>query len=142
VKPTLFLRIAAVLTLIHAVLHTVGGVFGKPAPGAAEAAFAAMQANHFLAMGFTRTYAEFYRGLGLCISIFLTAEGIVFWQLGAIAKTQANQLRPVLAMFLLAYLAMAVNSYFYFFSAPVVTEALIAIFLGLAIFTARPSAAA
>ena len=28
-KTTLFLRIASVLTLIHAVLHTIGGVFGK-----------------------------------------------------------------------------------------------------------------
>jgi hypothetical protein len=28
-KPTIFLRIAAVLTFIHALLHTIGGVFGK-----------------------------------------------------------------------------------------------------------------
>jgi hypothetical protein len=142
VKPTLFLRIAAVLTLVHAVLHTVGGVFSKPEPGAAEVAFAAMQSNHFLVLGVTRTYAEFYRGLGLCISIFLTAEAIVFWQLGAIAKAQAHRLRPILATFLIAYLAMAVNSYLYFFSAPVITEALIALFLGLAILTAKPSPAA
>ena len=29
-KPVVLLRVAAVLTLIHAVLHTIGGVFGKP----------------------------------------------------------------------------------------------------------------
>ena len=34
-KSTIFLRIASVLTLIHAILHTIGGVFGKPEPGAA-----------------------------------------------------------------------------------------------------------
>ena len=32
-KPTLFLRIAAGVTLIHAVLHTIGGVFGDMGPG-------------------------------------------------------------------------------------------------------------
>lgn len=32
-RPTLFLRIAAVSTFIHAALHTIGGVFGKPSPG-------------------------------------------------------------------------------------------------------------
>ncbi len=34
-KPAIFLRIAAVLTFIHAVLHTIGGVFGKVPPGPA-----------------------------------------------------------------------------------------------------------
>src|ERR1700738_4550594 len=33
-KPAIFLRIASVLTLIHAVLHTIGGVFSKPGLGA------------------------------------------------------------------------------------------------------------
>ena len=29
-KPVLYLRIASILTLIHSILHTIGGVFGKP----------------------------------------------------------------------------------------------------------------
>ena len=35
----------------------------------------AMQANQFQAMGVTRSYFDFYRGLGLGITILLTAEG-------------------------------------------------------------------
>ena len=124
-KPTVLLRIASVVTLVHAVMHTFGGVFGKPSPGAAEVAFAAMQSNHFLVMGLSKTYAGFYRGLGLAISIFLTAEGIVFWQLGSLAKTEAHRLRPILATFTIAYFVFAVNSYLYFFQAPAVTEVLI-----------------
>ena len=138
-KPTLFLRAASVLTLVHAALHTIGGVFGKPKPGAAEAAVAAMQSNHFLAMGLIRTYADFYRGLGLAVSIFLTAGAIVFWQLSSLANSQAQRLRPILATFFIAYLAFAVNSCLYFFLPPVITEVLIALCLGLAILTAKPS---
>lgn len=41
-KPFVFLRIAAVLTFIHAVLHTIGGVFGHVEPGPATVA---VQAN-------------------------------------------------------------------------------------------------
>jgi hypothetical protein len=141
-KPTLFLRTASVLTMIHAILHTIGGVFGKPDPGAASAAFAAMQANQFLVMGLPRTYADFFRGLGLGITIFLTIEAIVFWQLGSLAKTQAQRLRPILATFAIAYLALAVNSWFYFFQGPVIAEILIALCLGLAIFSAKPSVTA
>jgi len=91
-KPTLFLRIASVLTLIHSVLHTIGGVFSKPDPGPAAVAYRAMQGNQFLLMGHVRSYADFYRGLGLGVTICLTFEAIVFWQLGALAKTHA---RPV-----------------------------------------------
>jgi hypothetical protein len=136
-KPTLALRIAAVLTLIHAALHTVGGVFSKPDPGPAQAAVSAMQSNHFLVMGLTRTYSDFYLGLGLAVSIFLTVEAIVFWLLADLAKSNPKGLRPILAVFLLAYLALAVNSWFNFFFAPVITEILIAIFLALAIFAAK-----
>lgn len=138
-RPTLCLRVAAVLTFVHAALHTIGGVFGKPEPGAAATAVAAMESNHFLVMGLTRSYSDFYMGLGLAVSIFLTAEAVVFWQLGSMAKTQPQRLRPILATFLIAYLAVAVNSWLYFFIAPVITEVLIALCLGLAILTAKPS---
>lgn len=141
-KPVLFLRIASVLTLIHAILHTVGGVFGKPEPGAAQDAFSTMQSNHFMVMGLVRTYAEFYRGLGLAVTIFLTVEAVVFWLLASLAKTDALRIRPILWAFLVGYLAFAVNSHLYFFLPPVITEVLIALCLGLAILTARPMALA
>lgn len=140
-KPVIFLRIASVLTLIHAVLHTVGGVFGQPAPGPATTAVVAMKANEFLALGQVRTYWEFYRGMGLGVSIFLTIGAVVFWQLGSLARRFPLELRPVLATFAVAYLGMAVNSYLYFFSPPVVMEVLIALCLVLAMVTARSSIA-
>jgi len=136
-RTVLFLRIASVLTLVHGVLHTIGGVFGEPAPGAQQVAVAAMKVNQFQVMGATRTFWDFYMGLGLVVSVFLTMEAIVFWQLGSLAKMDALRLRPVLATFLVGYLCTAVVSYRYFFSAPVIVEILIALCLGLAIVSAR-----
>lgn len=136
-KPVLFLRIASVLTFIHAALHTIGGVFGKPGPGPATVAVTAMKANSFLLMGNMRTYWDFYRGFGLGITIFLTAEAFVFWQLSSLAKTEARRLKPVLITFFVAYAAFAVNSYCYFFTLPVIVEAVIAACLFSAIVTAR-----
>jgi hypothetical protein len=140
-KPVIFLRVASVLTLIHAVLHTIGGVFSSPDPGPATVAVEAMKANRFLLMGNMRSYWEFYRGMGLAVSIFLTFEAVVFWQLSSLAKRDAIRLRPVLATFALAYLAMAVNSFNYFFSAPVIVETIIAVLLVSAIATAKPASA-
>jgi len=141
-KPFIYLRVASVLTLIHSILHTIGGVFGKPVPGIAESTWAAMKANHFMALGMMRSYAEFYRGLGLGVTITLTAEAIVFWQLGSLAKTDAARLRPILATFMVAYLVFAANSYAFFFLGPVVAEILIAACLGMAMVTANAAAPA
>ncbi len=140
-KPVVYLRIASVLTLIHAVLHTVGGVFSSPDPGPGAVAVEAMKSNQFLLMGNMRSYWQFYRGMGLAVTIFLTFEAVVFWQLSSLARTDATRLRPVLAVFALAYLAMAVNSQMYFFLGPVIVEAIIAVLLVLAIVTAKAAAA-
>jgi hypothetical protein len=70
--------------------------------------------------------------MGLAVSIFLTFEALVFWILAGIAKRDAARLRPIIAVFVVAYIAMAVNSYVYFFFAPVITEVLIAGCLGFA----------
>jgi hypothetical protein len=139
-RPTLFLRIASVLTLIHAVLHTIGGVFSGAAAGAEQTAVTAMKANEFLVMGVTRSYWDFHIGMGLAVSVFLTAEAIVFWQLGSLAKIDALRLRPILATFVVGYLGFAVVSYRYFFAAPVITEILIALCLALAIASSKRAA--
>ena len=139
-KPVVFLRVASVLTLVHAVLHTIGGVFGSVNPGPAAVAVAAMKVNQFLVMGNMRSYWDFYFGLGLALSISMTAEGILMWQLASLARTDARRLRPIMATFLVAYLAIAVNSNAHFFIAPVVFEILIAGCFGAAIATAKEKA--
>jgi hypothetical protein len=140
-KPVLFLRIASFLTLLHALLHTIGGVFGKIDPGPASVAVEAMKVNHFLFMGSIRSFWEFQRGMGLMVTIFLTAEAVLFWQLSSLARRDATRLRPILATFAIAYAAIAVISLNYFFLVPVLVEAVIAVLLGLAFVAAKPEAA-
>ena len=141
-KPVLFLRIASVLTFIHAVLHTIGGVFGKVDPGPAAVAVAAMKANRFLVMGNMRSFWDFYFGLGLALTISVTAESILMWQLASLVKTGATRLRPMMITFLVAYTVISVNSNTYFFIAPVIVEILIAACFAVAIATAKSPTAA
>ena len=135
-KSVIFLRIAAVLTFIHAVLHTIGGVFGKVAPGPPpwpcrhEGQSVSRDGAHAKLLGVLPR-----PGAGR--DHFLTAESIVFWQLGSLAKTGSHQLRPILVTFSIAYAVLAVNSYTYFFFGPVVAEILIVACLSMAILTAR-----
>jgi hypothetical protein len=78
--------------------------------------------------------------MGLAVSIVLTAEAVVFWQLASLAKTDAARLRPIIATLLVAYGLLSVNSSLYFFFGPVITEILIAACLALAFITAKPHA--
>lgn len=140
-RPTPWLRAASILTLFHSITHTIGGVFGAPSEGAQQTAVDAMKTNLFPLMGVTRSMWEFYRGMGLGITIFLTVEAVVFWLLGNLARSSDADLRPVLAVFLFGYLAFAVDSQIYFFAPPVVVELLIAACLGMAIFSIKRPAA-
>jgi hypothetical protein len=138
VRAAVWLRVASVLTFAHAALHTVGGVFGKVAPGAEQTAVDAMKGNAFLAMGVTRTMWDFYRGMGLAVTIFLTLAAVVLWQMAVLAKTEIFPVvRPVLGAFVLGFLLMAVVSWEYFFAGPLVAELLIAACVGMAMIPAR-----
>ena len=137
-KPALYLRIASILTLIHAILHTIGGVFGKPPSGQA-AMIAASMRYRFEVFGVMRSYADFYRGMGLGITISLTMDAAVLWVLASMARSDAARLRPILAVVCIGYLAFTLNSLAFFFAGPVIGEVLIVLCLVAAIVTARPS---
>ena len=137
-KTATFLRIASVLTLIHSILHTIGGVFGNPAPGVATTVAAAMR-THFEVFGVNRSYSDFYMGFGLGITIFLTVDSILLWILASMSRHDAPRLRPLIAVFALGYLAFAFNSYVFFFPIPVITELVIVACLVAAFVTAKAS---
>jgi len=59
-KATIWLRIAAVLTLVHGALHTIGGVYGPTPQGLACLARAAMEANRFPFLGSMRSFWDFH----------------------------------------------------------------------------------
>jgi len=142
-KPQLLLRIAAVLTLIHAVLHTVGGLLGEPSHGPEErAVIATMKASAFDFMGSSRTYWDFYFGFGLFLSVGLVLQAVLLWQLAALAKSDPAKARPFMISLFLAFVAAIVLSWQFFFIAPLVTEAIIAAFIALAYMASRPRAEA
>jgi hypothetical protein len=136
-KATLYLRIASVLAIIHAILHTIGGMLSKPNNGAPEIAIIeAMKSRSFNVMGSMRTYWDFFFGYGWLVAITLLVQGILFWQLGTMAKTNAAPLRPIILLFCLNFLATTLVAFRYFFIAPAITELLIAAFLAGAFFAA------
>ncbi len=135
-KPALWLRIASMLTLIHAVLHTVGGMFGGPRSSAQSIALATVQANTFEAFGMRRSYWAFYFGFGLMVSLTLLLLTALFWQLAALVKTDPDKTRPFLLVLFVMFVAMSAISWYYFFAPPFVIEIIIAAVIGVAFMLA------
>ncbi len=133
-KLSLFLRIASVLTFIHCVLHTVGGVFGSPTHGQEEVAIIdAMKSRRFEWLGSMRSYWDFFFGYGLIVTLALLVEAILLWQLAMYAKANPGWVRPIAALLLFNFVAMSIVSWKYFFIAPAVTEVLIAACIAIAL---------
>jgi hypothetical protein len=128
-KAKVFLRVAAALVAVQAVLHTIGGVFGKPLPGAAEAAYTAMKANHFAVMGLDRSYWMFFIGFGLCMTVSMIMEAALFWMLGSLASSMGMRLRPMLVVLTLGNVAFTVLCGLFFFPIPTVWDLAITVCL-------------
>lgn len=133
------LRAASVLTFVHAVLHTVGGLLKPPAHGEQEiAVLNAMKSFEFDFMGSMRSYWDFYFGFGLFVTLGLVLQAVLLWQLAPVAREAPGVARPLLLALLASFVAMMVLSWRYFFVAPLAIEALIAVLVAMAYVLARP----
>jgi hypothetical protein len=101
-----------------------------------------MKSHHFNFMGASRSYWDFHLGYGLFTSVNLLVQTVLFWQLASAVKSNPQSVRPIIALFSVCFLLLAVLSARYFFIAPAVFEAAIAICLALAWVTARPGTSA
>lgn len=135
-KAPLFLRIAAVITLLYFAGHTAGMPWTPFTDPEAVPVLDAMKNQSFEAKGFKGTYWDFYFGFGVIISAFLLAQAVVLWQVGSLAKTDAIRVRPIVASFLVAFIVNAALAWKYFFAVPAVMAAVIALCLAIALVLA------
>lgn len=125
---TLFLRIAAVISLLFAAGHTLGGL-KKWSPIGETEVLKAMATFRFDAMGANRSYLDFFMGFGWSISVALLLQSALMWQMASLARSDAMQVRPMIAMLALATLASGVIAWRFIFPVPVLFSAVLLIVL-------------
>ena len=136
--PTILLRIASVLTFIHCIGHT-RSVLRGPLHGAEEiAVIDTMKSHSFDFSGFQRNYWDFHLGFAWFLTVILIFQVPLFWYLSSVVKSSSVSVRPILALFSINFLAMAIVSWKYFTFGPIVIELLIAACLIAAFATASP----
>jgi hypothetical protein len=134
-KPAILLRITSIISLLFAVLHTLGGADSWSPVGETDV-LRAMRSYHFNAGGVSRTYLDFYLGLGFSVGVFLLLQAVLLWQLAALAKVDSMRIRPMVVSFIVASLACAFLSWKFIFVVPAIFSVVIAALLGLAFYSA------
>ena len=128
-----FLRAASSIALLYCAGH-MAGMPWTPVTGPREAALLeAMKSDSFEVMGGLRTYWDFYIGFGAIIGGFLALQAIVLWQVASLARVNAKQVRPIVAAFLVSFVANAAITWKFFFPVPVILAAATALCLACAL---------
>jgi hypothetical protein len=133
---TLLLRIASVISLLFTAGHTLGGL-KKWSPMGDNEVLRAMTAVRFETMGANRSYLDFFMGFGWSISVAMLLQTAVLWQMASLARTNAGQVRPMIAAFALAALANGVIAWRFIFPVPALFSGALFIALVAAYVVAR-----
>jgi hypothetical protein len=114
---TLFLRIASIVSLLFTLGHSMGGL-KKWSPMGDNDVLTAMTNVHFDMMGVSRSYLDFFLGLGWSISVLMLMQTVLLWQLASLARTRPADVRPMVAVIAVAALATGVIAWRFIFPVP------------------------
>ena len=135
-RTTYLLRAAAIVTLFFFAGHSSGYPWTPDVGPGSSGVIDAMKGHSFDVVGSIRTFWDFYIGFGLAISLFQLLQAIVLWQLAGIARVNAATVRPIIAVFCVAYFINALLALKFLFVIPVVTSLVIALILAFAFYFA------
>jgi hypothetical protein len=141
-KANIFLRVAAVVTLLQCAGHILGRPWTMTHNVRSAAVVDAMKAYRFNVMGFERSYFDFYSGFGLVLGVYLLAQAAVLWNLAALAGSGVARIRPIIEILCVANLAVTVLEWRFLFTAPLIMSGVITLSLALAFVSAHARQAA
>ena len=130
-KASLFYRIASVLLVLFAVGHTFGFRQNNPDWGA-DAVLGLMQSVHFDALGFNRTYWDFFSAFGFFFTVFLLFAAVLAWLLAGLPAETLTRVRSIAWALAISFAAVTALSWRYAFTTPIVFSALISVCLSIA----------
>ncbi|SHN74803.1 LIC_13387 family protein [Bradyrhizobium erythrophlei] len=125
---TVLLRISAVISLVFALGHSLGGL-KRWSPMGDNDVLKAMETVRFDTMGANRSYLDFFMGFGWSLTVAMLLQSVLLWQLASLARTDAAQVRPMIAAFAVATLAGGIIAWQFILPVPALFSAALLIVL-------------
>ena len=119
-----WLRISAVISLLFATGHALGGR-KLWSPMGDNAVLDAMRSTRFAVMGVERSYLDFYLGFGYSIAVLQFMQAVLLWQLATRAASNPSAARPMIATFAVATASCGIIAYRLIFPLPAAFSALL-----------------
>jgi hypothetical protein len=132
----IWLRISAVVSLLLAIGHSVGGLESW-SPNGNLPVLQQMRETHFDVMGANRSFYDFYMAFGWSLSIALLMQSILTWQLSGLVTTDVARARPMIAVITAATVASAIIAWLMIFPIPAYFETALSVCLVVALIRAR-----
>jgi hypothetical protein len=129
---TLLYRIAAVCFVLFTIGHTFGFLSFRPASPEGQAVLESMNRVRFDAGGRSASYAEWYRGFGLSITVSMLFWAFLSWRLADLVKAAPQATGPIGWAFFAVQAAGAVMAFLYFGTPAMVLSAAVAALVGFA----------
>lgn len=138
-----WLRIAAIVSLLFAVGHTLGGMQNW-SPVADNPVLQSMRTVHFAVMGVNRSYLDFFIGFGYSLSVSMFLQSVLLWMLSNLAHTHAAIARPTIAAFAVSAALSGLIAWRYIFPVPALFSLVLFAVLVVALASAhrRPAVSA
>ena len=133
---TRWLRASAVISLLFAVAHTLGGR-KYWSPMGENAVLNAMRDSQFHIEGVDRCYLDFYLGFGYSISVFQALLAVLLWQLGTLARSNPKAAAPMIIAIALATALCGGISYIFILPLPALFSMVLLASLAVAALLAR-----
>jgi len=137
VSATVLYRVAAILLVLFAAGHTAGFLRFSPPSAEGQAVRSAMSTVTFTVAGKTHSYARFYEGFGLTITVYLFFAAFLAWHLGGLAARDPGAIGALGWVFCVVQLVSFALSWRYFFVAPALFSAVVAGLLAWAAWLLR-----
>jgi hypothetical protein len=125
---TVLLRISAVISLVFALGHSLGGL-KRWSPMGDNDVLKAMETVRFDTMGANRSYLDFFMGFGWSLTVAMLLQSVLLWQLASLARNDAAQVRPMIAAFAVATLAGGIIAWEFIFPIPTLFSAALLVVL-------------
>jgi len=131
-----WLRISAVVSLLLAIGHSLGGRKSW-SPNGDLPVLQQMRDNHFDVMGVNRSFYDFYMAFGWSLSIALFMQSVLMWQLSGLVTADMARARPMIAVITAAVVASAIIAWLMIFPVPAYFEAALSVCMIVALVRAR-----
>ena len=137
-RAKLYLRIASVIILLHAIGHFMGVAnVTKGETDEENMVIHAMTDHRFSVLGAEHSFADFLHGFGWVGEIFLLLTVYLLWFTGSLAAGQPAISRKLSAVLFVGLLAQAILEFIYFFPVAYLMSLIAAVLTGLAFVELR-----